>query len=129
MKGNTGESMFAAARFIAMINKLGEFSEEEIKPFSKATRETWEKFLFYDENEKTKDGLFKIVDTAIIAHDYQHILTYYGEWGKDHFDIGIKRSFNEIGKESFVIECHFPEYKDEGFFVSKLGRWSFEKAK
>ena len=68
-------------KFIGMLERLAELSENGIEPFENATEDTYGNLIFYDSRHLEGEDGFKVVGEACIVDDpkcYHHdIVSYY----------------------------------------------------
>ena len=109
-------------KFVNMLNKLAELTENGIEKFSKASSGTYQTKLFFDEKTKDENSQYKVVLDACVIDDpkceHHYVISYYDT---DSNEYSVRVVIDEHNKPYVLVRLTVSE--DE--VIIENGRWYF----
>lgn len=108
-------------KFIKAVEELAQLSNNGIKPFTEATLENRNDFVFYDKNKKNINGSYKICLDMCLAENHHDVISYYEDYK------GISNSINEF-IYGVIIDDDGNKYieiklNDDEYIIVEDGKW------
>ena len=90
---------------LEMINMLVQKAKNGVKPFSEATLENMDNYIFYDEKAETENG-FPIVHGMMVDEDHHDVLSTLDQYINSDDEYTVRVRFDEDAElQSEVLVC------------------------
>lgn len=103
---------------LGMINMLVQKAKNGVKPFSEATLENMDKYIFYDERIEDEKG-FPIVCDMMVAEDHHDVISNFDHYinGEDEYTVRVRFDEDNYMYIEFQLDDDVVEIDENGWYV------------
>ena len=101
---------------LEMINMLVQKAKNGVKPFSEATLENMDNYIFYDEKAETENG-FPIVHGMIVDEDHHDVLSTLDQYinSEDEYTVRVRFDEDDYMYIEFQLDDGIIEIDENGW--------------
>ena len=104
---------------LEMINMLVQKAKKGVKPFSEATLENRDNYIFYDEKAETENG-FPIVHGMMVDEDHHDVLSTLDQYinSEDEYTVRVRFDEDDYMYIEFQLDDGIIEIDENGWYVA-----------
>ena len=104
---------------LEMINMLVQKAKTGVKPFSEATLENMDNYIFYDEKAETENG-FPIVHGMMVDEDHHDVLSTLDQYinSEDEYTVRVRFDEDDYMYIEFQLDDGIIEIDENGWYVA-----------
>ena len=104
---------------LEMINMLVQKAKNRVKPFSEATLENMDNYIFYDEKAETENG-FPIVHGMMVDEDHHDVLSTLDQYinSEDEYTVRVRFDEDDYMYIEFQLDDGIIEIDENGWYVA-----------
>lgn len=104
---------------LEMINMLVQKAKNGVKPFSEATLENMDNYIFYDEKAETENG-FPIVHGMMVDEDHHDVLSTLDQYinSEDEYTVRVRFDEDDYMYIEFQLDDGIIEIDENGWYVA-----------
>lgn len=104
---------------LEMINMLVQKAKNGVKPFSEATSENMDNYIFYDEKAETENG-FPIVHGMMVDEDHHDVLSTLDQYinSEDEYTVRVRFDEDDYMYIEFQLDDGIIEIDENGWYVA-----------
>ena len=104
---------------LEMINMLVQKAKNGVKPFSEATLENMDNYIFYDEKAETENG-FPIVHGMMVDEDHHDVLSTLDQYinSEDEYTVRVRFDEDDYMYIEFQLDDGIIEIDENGWYFA-----------